>query len=346
MSDFTGFRRPMMRPGVERRATDAGTVELVYLDGKRYIEVEFDDGSYDRYIHFLDLLTEGLHTSEELGLAFPGSAQELQELLDALDEQGMIAEGAVEPEPGMSGITAYAALRRLADEVRVTVRSPLAEALAEGTATREQLIGYAIEYWHVTHLCPRVMAPVLARDDLGGGVWNQLMRFYMIERNHDRLLEKSLIAVGVTREKLLRTQPLPATMAVMAAMGVYAYTFPLALVSVLFPMEEPELEFLELFKANCERLGLPAEFVGPIVEHSDVNEEEAHEAVSLDLLAEFPYLSAEAVLECGKAVVDVIEQRAGIDAEIVAWYGNGGTVRDFTATAYPVSAGREMSSVR
>lgn len=57
------------------------------------------------------------------------------------------------------------------------------------------------------------------------------MHFYMTERNHDRMMEKSPAAVGVPREALLRAQPLPATMAIMASLGVYAYDFPLALIS-------------------------------------------------------------------------------------------------------------------
>ncbi|MGW4422369.1 thiaminase II/PqqC family protein [Streptosporangium sp. NPDC004631] len=343
MSDFAGFRRPSLRPGVRSGPTADGGVEFTYLDGRRFVEFEFDADRAERFLDFVGKLAEGGLSAAELGETFPGSPREYGEMLAALDEQGMIAEAEAPAAGGMSGIGAYAYLRRHADRVRAEVHSPLVQALADGTATREQLIGYAVEYWHVTHLCPRALAPVLARDDLGPPVWEELMRFYMTERNHDRMMERSLLAAGVPRERLLRAQPLPATMAIMASLGVYAYNFPLALISTLFPMEEPEPEFLELFRLRCAELDLPDGFVGPIAGHSDVNEDEAHEAVTLDLLARLPYLSTETVRECGKAVADVIEQRARLDAEIVSWYGAGGGLRDFGHHDYPTQAGQALT---
>ncbi len=343
MSDFAGFQRPSLRPGVRSSPTAGGGVEFTYLDGRRFVEFEFDADRAQRFHDFVTVLAEGGLSAAELGAAFPGSAEEYGEMLAALDEQGMIAEGETRARDGMSGVSAYAYLRRLADQVRAGVGSPLVQALTDGTVTREQLIGYAVEYWHITHLCPRALAPALARDDLGLPVWEKLMRFYMTERNHDRMMERSLLAVDIPRERLLRAQPLPATMAIMASLGVYAYNFPLALISTLFPMEEPEPEFLELFRLRCAELELPEGFVKPIVGHSDVNEDEAHEAVTLDLLADFPYLSTETVRECGKAVADVIEQRARLDAEIVSWYGAGGGLRDFGHHGYPTQAGKALT---
>jgi heme oxygenase-like protein len=340
MAMMQGFRRPVLRPDATWRRTADGA-EFVYLDGERFVEFEFDADRRDAFYDFIELLADPRRTGEELPAAFPGTGDELGQMLEALDEQGMIAEGWAAPAGGVSGVGAYSALRRIADEVREHVRSPLFEALREGTATRDHLIGYAIEYWHVTHLCPRAIAPILARDDFEVGTWRKLMDFYMMERNHDRMLEKSLKAVGITREQLLRTQPLPATMAMMAALGVYAYDFPLALIATLFPMEEPEPDFLELFVARCNELGLPAEFLKPIMDHSDVNEDEGHDAVTLDILADFPYVSAEELQECGKAVADIIEQRARLDWEIYAWYAGGG-VRDFGEKEYPTQAGRAL----
>lgn len=336
-----GFRRPMLRPdAVWHQIVDG--IEFVYLDGERFVEFEVDAERRQPLYDFVELLADADRAGEALEPAFPGSGEELRQMLAVLDEQGMLVEGWCRPAGGVTGLAAYAVLRRAADEARERVRSPLFEALREGTATRTHLIGYAIEYWHVTHLCPRALAPVLARDDVGAGTWRKLMAFYLAERNHDRMLEKSLAAVGVTREQLLRSQPLPAVMALMAALGVYAYDFPLALIATLFPMEEPEPDFLELFVARCGELGMPEAFVRPIIDHSDVNEDESHDAVTLDLLADVAYVGDEELHECVKAVADVIEQRARLDREIVAWYGTGG-VRDFTGDDYPVPAGQALT---
>ncbi|MEV7007641.1 hypothetical protein [Streptosporangium sp. NPDC051022] len=343
MSDFAGFQRPSLRPGVRSGPTADGGIGFTYLDGRRFVEFEPGEGRAQRFQDFVTVLAEGGLSAAELGAAFPGSPEEYDEMLAALDEQGMIAEAESGARDGMSGVSAYAYLRRLAGRVHTEVGSPLLRALAEGTVTREQLIGYAIEYWHITHLCPRALAPALARDDLGLRAWEELMRLYMTERDRDRLLERSLLAVGVPRERLLRAQPLPATMAIMASLGVYAYNFPLALISTLFPMKEPEPELPELFRLRCAELGLPGDFVGPIAGHPGLDGNEVDEAVTLDLLAGFPYLSTETVRECGKAVADVIEQRARLDAEIVSWYGAGGGLRDFGHHGYPTRAGRALT---
>jgi hypothetical protein len=336
-----GFRRPVLRPSAPWRKTTGGA-EVSYLDGRRLIEFEFDDDRRGKFYRFLDMLARSETPVGELRAAFPGDEAEWREMLDALDEQGMLAEGQEAPAGGVTGVGAYPALRRLADEIRESVRSPLYNALETGSVTREQIIGYAIEYWHITHLCPRAVAPVLARDDFGVGTWQKLMSFYLTERNHDRMLEKSLKSVGVTREQLLRSQPLPATMAIMAAVGVHAYQFPLALITILFPMEEPEPDFLELLVKRSRELSLPEAFIKPIIDHSDVNDDEAHDAVTLDILADFPFVSEEELRECGKAVADIIEQRARLDAEILQWYAAGG-IRDFGSADYPLESGKALS---
>lgn len=335
------FRNPVLRQEVKSTRTESG-IELRYLDGQRFIEFEFEQDRRDSFYNFLEVLSTGGLPAGELKAAFPGSQAEWDEMLAALDEQGMIGEAQTTPVGGMTGIAAYSWLRRYADEVRDGVRSALFDALREGTASAAHLIGYSVEYWHVTHLCPRALAPVLARDDLDGPTWSKLMSFYQTERNHDRMLEKSLSAVNISRERLVRAQPLPATMAMMASLGVYAYQFPLALISTLFPMEEPEPDFLELFSLRAKELDLPAAFVKPIVDHSDVNDDEGHDAVTLDMLAGYGFISDEELRECGKSVADIIEQRARLDSEIMAWYSTG-SLRDFTPENYPTESGRELT---
>ncbi|QIS15443.1 iron-containing redox enzyme family protein [Nocardia arthritidis] len=342
MSGHELLRRPALRREVEIGELADG-IRLSYLDGKRWIELEYLEGRAEESRKFFALLESGTHTTDDLAAGFPGSRAEFDDVLAALDEQGMLIDaGGDEPDGGTTGVGAYGHLKRAADAARANIRSPFTEAMISGAITRNQIIGYAIEYWHVTHLCPRALAPLLARDDIGIDVWQQFMAFYQMERNHDRMLEKSLQAVGITRDDLLRMQPLPATMSIMATMGVLAYQFPLGILSTLFPMEEPEPDFLELFLTRCREHELPEEFSRPIAAHSGVNEDEEHEAVSLDLLAQFSFVGAEERNECAKVVVDIIEHRARLDAQIMSWYAEGGP-RIFTADAYPVAAGKTMT---
>lgn len=331
-----GFLRPVLRPDVVVSPLDDG-VTFTYLDGQRFLEIGFPDervAAFHRYV-------ESIRGNSAEVSEFPGSAEELGQFLDALDEQGMLAEGETAAQ-GVSGLTAYLELRRQADRVRDSVRSAFVEALTRGEVSSQQMIGYAVEYWHVTHLCPRALAPVLARDDLAPGVWDEVMAFYQAERNHDRMLEKSLASVGISRDQLWRTQPLPATAAMMAALGGYAADFPLALLATLFPMEDPEPEFLDLLSEACAATGLPAEFIRPLAAHSGVNDDEEHGAVSLQLLSKSSFVSDEEVDELCKAVADIIEQRARLDAEIMAWYADGG-LRNWDDRPYPLASGTELT---
>ena len=339
MPTYELLRRPGLRAEVTVEPTCDGVL-LTALDGRRDLELELDAHRREALLDFLRALQGGVPAAELS--RYPGPADELRPLLETLDELGMLTERDTSRPAGMTGLAAYGHLRRQADAVRLTVTSPLYQALLDDTMASEHLIGYAVEYWHVTHLCPRALAPVLARDDLRIETWRKLMDFYQSERSHDRMLENALSHVGISREQLLRTQPLPATAAIMASLGLAAYQFPLALVATLFPMEEPELDFLELFRRRAQERGMPAGFLAPIVAHSEVNDEEAHDAVSLDMLADVDFVGVEELRECEKAVVDVIEQRARLDAEIMAWWPDGG-LRDFTAHPYRPDAGRRLT---
>ncbi|MGL5857675.1 MAG: hypothetical protein ACRC35_04580 [Angustibacter sp.] len=53
--------------------------------------------------------------------------------------------------------------------------------------------------------------------------------------------------------------------------------------------------------------------------HSDVNDEEAHDAVSLDMLADVELVGAEELRECEKAVVDPESGRRLTCALATSW---------------------------
>jgi pyrroloquinoline quinone (PQQ) biosynthesis protein C len=344
MAGYELLQCPALRREVELTELADG-VKLSYLDARRWIELEYLEGQEEASREFFSVLKSGTRPTAELAEKFPGDRTDFEALLEALDEQGMLVDSSVaDPRTGYTGVGAYAHLKRQADGARSGVRSLFTESLVSGDITRDQIIGYAIEYWHVTHLCPRALAPLLARDDISVEIWQQFMSFYQMERNHDRMLEKSLNSVGITRGQLLQMQPLPATMSIMAAMGVYSYQFPLGIISTLFPMEEAEPEFLDLFLARCREHDLPEEFWKPIAAHSGVNEDEAHEAVTLDLLAGISFISGEEVSESAKAVVDIVEQRARLDSQIMSWYADGG-LRIFTdeVDTYPLETGRTLT---
>lgn len=317
-------RRPVFRSGVEVIVGER-SADLSYRDGG--CTIEFDDGRTQQAGALLEALRAGGTSRDRLIERFP--ALPVPDVLQQLDVQGLLTDTPSAAPRGISGAQAYRRARRcyLATMAEASARYPrqLSCALADQTVTREQLIGYAIEYYHVVAYCPRVLAPALAQvDDHDSMIL--LRRFYQSEMNHDRMLVRSLAAVGIdpVATPLL---PLPSTFAMMASLGVYAAQFPLALKAVLFVLEEPQPEFNEQFISNCHRLGLPQEFVEPIARHSDVNEGESHDDISRDLLERVHYVGVEEMIEIEKAVADMAEQLAAAGQEMHDWYGSSPELR-------------------
>lgn len=317
-------RRPVFRPGTDLTISER-SADISYRGGGCVID--FEDDSAEQAGRLLAALRAGGASRDDLVQEFTGLP--VTDVLHQLDVQGLLTD-AVSPAPaGITGGQAYRRARRcyIATMAEAGARYPrqLSTALTDETVTRAQLIGYAIEYYHVVAYCPRVLAPALAHADDHQSMM-LLRRFYQSEMNHDRMLVRSLAAVGIdpVETPLL---PLPSTFAMMASLGVYAAQFPLALKAVLFVLEEPQPEFNEAFVANCRRLELPDGFVEPIARHSDVNEGESHEDISRELLERITYVSGEECVELEKVVADMAEQLAAAGQEMCDWYGSSPELR-------------------
>jgi hypothetical protein len=244
------------------------------------------------------------------------------EVLSALDSLGLLTETSL-PEPAgvVSGRQLYRELRRFADRLydRV-IEGRFHRAMTFGGITRNQLVGYALEYYHLVRQAPRVLAPALAKEE-PGELPGLLQDFLASELHHDRMLETSLKAVGITREQLRRMQPLPATFALIASIGAYAAQNPLTFKAMLYLFEEPSPEFNEAFAEACQAEGLPDAFVRPILAHAQLNDEGDHGDISAQLLAEVPVVGPEEQHTVRKHLAIVIETLAQQEKEILEYYG-------------------------
>lgn len=316
--------QPRFRDGVTL-AREGATIDVSYRDGGCVIEL--DPATAEQSAGFVAALQDGGQPRDELAARY--DQLPITTLLDQLDGLGLITDTPAMLPAGITGGQCYRRARRayqrtMADAALWYPRQ-LSTALKEQTVTRGQLIGYAIEYYHVVAFCPRVLAPLLAQADDHTSMM-MARRFYQSEMNHDRMLLQSLAAVDID-PTTTTLQPLPSTFAMVASLGVLAAQFPLALKAVLFVLEEPQPEFNDAFQKNCERLGLPSGFVAPIARHSDVNEGEAHDDISRDLLERVEFVTEEEAIEVEKAVTDLTEQLAAAGQEMHDWYAGADEVR-------------------
>lgn len=90
----------------------------------------------------------------------------------------------------MTGLHFYRELLRFLQRWQEHIVHPTAfKKMSEGTITREQLIGCALEAYHVTHLCPRLLAGSLTKQETSH-TYRLLQEFFVSELHHDRSYRK------------------------------------------------------------------------------------------------------------------------------------------------------------
>src|SRR5262249_31091878 len=224
------------------------------------------------------------------------------------------------------GLQFYRELRRFIERVqRKYSTRPYYQGLISGTLGREQLIGYALEYYHVVRMCPGLLAPSLAHHK-SPKTFHILQDFFVSELNHDELIERSLAAVGIQRRELERLVPLPMTFSVCCSLGVYARQHPTSFKAALFLFEESDSEFNAAFKKRCDDVGLPEAFYAPIFEHASINEEGGHEHISEALFADILGNSDEEQHVVRRHIGILAESLALMEQQVVDYHGKPGSV--------------------
>ncbi len=269
---------------------------------------------------FDDLRRGGFETAE-LGARAPKIADAIPALLAEFDRLRLLTDSGLADDPGArTGAQLYREVRRAAERIFYRdAKSSFYRALVGGDASREQLIGYALEYFWLVKMAPGLIAPALA-SAASAAERNLLQGFLKSELGHDAFLGKALASVGIPPDMREAYQPLTATFALGASLGVYSRQHPLSFAASLFLFERAQPQFIDAFDARCIALGLPASFYGPLRRHADLNDDYDHEDISRALLALQPAVSGE---ECGVVIRHVIllaETMVRQEEEILALY--------------------------
>jgi hypothetical protein len=312
------FRNPRFRAGVSLEFDDDG-VECEYRD--QSCRVDFHGRADARRL--IELLREGGRTREELERDCPECASEVGDVITALDSLGLLTETRLSPPAGvLTGRQLYREIRRMADRLyEQVIDEAFYRAMLDETITRDQLIGYALEYYHLVRMSPRLLAPALAKEEPGRTA-ELLQDFFAAELHHDKILESALSTVGITPEQLRESQPLPMTLGLCVGIGAYAAQNPLTFKAVLYLFEESSPDFNDAFAVAARRAGLPDGFIQPILSHADINSEGEHGDISAQLLAEVPVVGPEEQHTLRKHVAIMVETMALQEKEILTYYGS------------------------
>ncbi|MBV6627145.1 MAG: pyrroloquinoline quinone biosynthesis protein PqqC [Rivularia sp. (in: Bacteria)] len=301
--------------------------EIIIRDATQAFSISTPSEYYQEIAQLLRLLQVGGFSLEQLSEACPEIQEEIPELLANFDKRGLLIETQNKvAAAGMSGSQFYRELWRFLERLKLQfTSSPFFGKMADGTITKNQLMGYALESYHVTHLCPKLLAPALANYE-SNRVDKLLQEFFASELHHDRLIDKSLKSVGITDEQIQKMQPLPSTFAICSSLAMFAKQHPLSFKAALMLFEQDEPLFHEFFKKQSEALELPRDFYQPILLHAGINEDGGHEDITGVLLAEISYISPSEQLIVKKNMANLMELIVLRSYEIVDYYGNQNNV--------------------
>jgi hypothetical protein len=317
------FQQPRLRESVTRQMHGEACI-LRYHEQEYEIELAVE--TQTEATRLLEMLHRGGHSLEELSQKFPALSEEVGRFCRDLDRFGLLTETLSQPVEAKRGAQFYRELERFTERVKRTYNArPYYQGLMSGTINREQLIGYALEYYHIVRMCPGLLAPSLAHHE-SRKTCHILQNFFVSELNHDELLERSLAAVGIHRRELDRLVPLPMTFSVCCSLGVYARQHPMSFKAALFLFEEPDGDFNAAFKKRCDDVGLPAAFYTPIFEHASINEEGEHDHISETLFAEVPCIADEEQHVVKRHIGILVESLVLMEQQLVNYYGKPGSV--------------------
>lgn len=301
-------------------AVGATGVEISRGASRCDFEFSEDDGPAIRRL--MDHLKGGGLTMSDLASRSPEIAEQIPQLLEDFDRLRLLTESEPRAIEGLrSGAQLYREVRRLSDRlVGQIAKSNFQRALLDGRVTRQQLIGYALEYYWIVQSAPGLIGPALgtAKSAADSAL---LQEFLKSELGHDRFLATALQSVGLTQAELDLHQPLPATFALCASLGVYGRQHPLSFKACLFLFERAQPAFIDAFDDRCRALGLPESFYGPLRTHADINEDYEHDDISRLLMEREPAVDPETCIVVKRHVSIMIETLVQQEDRILAYYG-------------------------
>jgi hypothetical protein len=316
--ESTEFNYPRFRKGV---SVDLHATEAAITLAKRQCSFAFSEEARPAVARLLGDLGVGGYTISDLRNRAPEIADEVPALLSDLSHLRFLTESQSSARANaISGSQLYRELRRIASRVTDRVaRSAFYRALVENRAQERQLIGYALEYYWLVRSASGIIAPALASAH-SAAERGLLENFLSSEIGHDRFIGAALQAVGIPPEKLERHQPLSATFAIGASLGVYARQHPISFKACLFILEQTRPDFIDAFDQRCMALGLPSSFYLPLREHADLNADYDHGDISGDLLALEGAVDVETCAVVKRHVALMIETLVHQEEQILDYY--------------------------
>jgi TENA/THI-4/PQQC family len=259
-------------------ATDA----VIPLEGERRERLE--------KIHsFLD----GTRTINQIATQCDLNRELCSRFIQELYEQGIVEDAAARPAPPLSFYNHAVTLGRR-ESLRQLSRSPMAQHMLRGTLTKRLVVGYLVEEYHLVSSAASHISPVIAAaptahlrmmfsDYLSGEYW------------HCQLLERGLLAAGLTKEEVAASDPLPGTLAAINLLRNSARTDLLAYSVCLSINEGGDVRAAAAFSQMYDLIGqfVSPEVLAPSREHAELDFEDQHESLGAEAFVDEVTISSQ-----------------------------------------------------
>jgi hypothetical protein len=234
---------------------------------------------------------DGTASVEDLARSVGIDADAVRELVAELDKACLLGSGPV--SGARSGLEALLELEDLANALlhESLYRNDYWRAVhgSDQPVPEKVLHGTAIENYHFLFRESWFDAPVLPYP-YSREARVLVNEFYVEEIGHDELLLRGIATLGITRDDLADTVPLPETMALCNALSWWARYDPLFFFTTLGVLEGKDLQ-VDSFLETCDRQGVDPAFVRPIRAHAEINMKGEHGSLTRKIFAEIPAVS-------------------------------------------------------
>lgn len=150
--------------------------------------------------------------------------------------------------------------------------------------------GMAIENYHFLFRESWFDSPILG---LPSNIEARVLmnEFFCEEYGHDELILRSLKSIGITREQIYKTVPLPETLSLCNALAYWAATDPLFFFSTMGVLEGKDLKIDSYVSAMEYSSVIEDSFVKHIRDHSNINLNDGHGNLSREIFRKIPAIS-------------------------------------------------------
>lgn len=247
------------------------------------------------------------------------SRDDLSGLLQYLAEEDLLdrekrLDTADKHDQVISGPELYRVFRDNFDDwMQEAFSAPYWQKMLSGEGSRELFIGYLLELYHYTRNANRHMPLVVSTCN---PAWKNVKRLlathYKEEWNHYAFFQNALAAMGLPKQDVIDSDPLPSTLEMSNFMRQCARTSTICYAicsAILEGTTEDGDSYRDFFREIAQLYDIPDAAIKPIYDHLDLDAQYGHESLFKEICGEVSVITvadAQRVLSTGKQMIDHI----------------------------------------